>query len=199
MTLADSTSPLYLVNRDGSYLLNPDPTKLFGGVLNNFVTFDNERSRQDVIAMFGENQGIITESSDHPDSLQVFVHIRPETQISIRWLLFRVIPVSSIVGEVNATQQVAILLALISLLVAILVALLLTRGIVRPVRQLAEVADNVRMGNWDVSVPGTGGRDEIGHLADAFDGMLRELKSVYGDLEDAWRAARRNSPPPTSN
>lgn len=186
-----STAPLYLVNRDGSYLLNPDSTQLYGRMLDNPIRFDNDRSRRDVIAMFGESQGIITDSTDYPDSLQVFVHIRPETQISIRWLLFRVIPISSILGEVNATQQVAILLALISLLVAILVAVLLMRGIVRPIRQLAEVADNVRLGKWDVSVPGTGGRDEIGHLADAFDGMLRELKSIYSELED--RVARRTA------
>ncbi|MBE2269384.1 MAG: response regulator, partial [Anaerolinea sp.] len=44
---------------------------------------------------------------------------------------------------------------------------------------------------WDVSVPGTGGRDEIGHLAAAFDGMLRELKSVYSELED--RVTRRTA------
>ncbi len=186
-----STAPLYLVNRDGSYLLNPDSTRLYGRMLDNPIRFDNDRSRRDVIAMFGESQGIITDSTDYSDSLQVFVHIRPETQISIRWLLFRVIPISSILGEVNATQQVAILLALISLLVAILVAVLLMRGIVRPIRQLAEVADNVRLGKWDVSVPGTGGRDEIGHLADAFDGMLRELKSIYRELED--RVARRTA------
>ncbi|MBL8131830.1 MAG: response regulator [Anaerolineae bacterium] len=178
-----SAAPIFLVNRDGSYLINPDSNRLYGRILNTFVTFDGERSREDVITMFGSDQGIITQSSDMPDSLQVFVHIRPETQISIRWLLIRAIPISAILGEVNATQQVAILLSLISLLAAILVAVLLTRSIVRPIRQLSEVADSVRQGRWDVIVPGTGGRDEIGHLADAFDGMLRELKSVYGSLE----------------
>ena len=76
------------------------------------------------------------------------------------------------------------MLALISLLAAILVAVFLTRSIVRPIRQLSDVADSVRQGKWDVTVPGTGGRDEIGHLADAFDGMLRELKSIYGSLEE---------------
>ncbi len=179
-----STTPLYLVSLDGSYLLNPDPTKLYGGVLNSFITFDGERSRSDVVSMFGSNQGIVTDSTDFPDSLQVYVHIRPETQIAIRWLLIRDIPISSILGEINGTQEVAIMLALISLLVAILVAIFLTRSIVRPIRQLSDVADSVRQGKWDVTVPGTGGRDEIGHLADAFDGMLRELKAVYGSLEE---------------
>lgn len=182
--MAHSPTPLYLVSRDGTYLVNPDPAKLYGGVLNSFITFDGERSRADVTAMFGSNQGIITNSADFPDSLQIYVHIHPETQIAIRWLVFRDIPISSILGEINGTQEVAILLALISLLVAILVAMLLTRSIVRPIRQLSEVADNVRQGKWEVTVPGTGGRDEIGHLADAFDGMLRELKAVYGSLEE---------------
>lgn len=189
--ISRSSTPLYVVNRDGSYLINPDPVRLYGTMLGTNIRFDDERSREDVIAMFGGQQGIITESTDFPDTLQVFAHIRPETQISIRWLLFRAIPISSILGEVNATQQVALLLAVLSLLVAILVAILLTRSIVRPIRQLAEVADNVRLGNWDVSVPGTGGRDEIGHLAATFEGMLRELKSVYAELED--RVARRTT------
>lgn len=189
--VSQHSSSLYLVNRDGSYLLNPDESRRFCGELNETVTFDNERSRADVIGMFSESQGIITESTDHPDTLQVFVHIRPETQISIRWLLFRVIPISSILGEVNRTQQVAIFLSVLSLIVGMMVAVLLTRSIVRPIRQLAEVADRVRQGTWDVNVPGTGGRDEIGHLADAFDGMLRELKSVYGNLEE--RVVRRTA------
>lgn len=189
--LSRNPSPLYLVSRDGSYLLNPDSDKLYGGVLDNNVTFDGERSREDVIAMFASRQGIVTDSIDAPDTLQVYVHLRPETQVAIRWLVFRAIPISAIVGEVTATQEIVILLAVISLLAAILVAILLTRSIVRPIRQLSDVADNVRQGNWDVIVPGTGGHDEIGHLADAFDAMLRELKALYGGLED--RVARRTA------
>ncbi|MCC6803558.1 MAG: HAMP domain-containing protein [Anaerolineae bacterium] len=52
-------------------------------------------------------------------------------------------------------RVVPVLLALISLLVAILVAVFLTRSIARPIRQLSEAADSVRLGNWDVTVPGT--------------------------------------------
>jgi len=44
-------------------------------------------------------------------------------------LLIRQIPISSILGEVNSTQGIAIVLSLISLLVATLVAVLLTRSI----------------------------------------------------------------------
>jgi len=195
--LSRSSAPLYIVTGDGSYLLNPDSTRLYGGVLGNNVTFDGERSREDIIAMFADRQGILTASTDFHDTLQLYVHIRPESQVAIRWLLFRVIPISSILGEVNATQNVAILLAAISLLAAILVAIFLTRSIARPIRQLSLVADSVRQGNWDVTVPGTGGQDEIGHLADAFDAMLRELKAVYGSLEE--RVANRTNELSTAN
>ncbi len=178
-----SSTPIFLVNRDGSYLLNPDPQKLYGKILKTGVTFDSERSSQDVITMFGKDQGIIQNSPDYADSIQAYVQIKPAAQISIRWLLIRNVPVSTILGEVNSTQYLAIMLSLLSLLVATLVGILLTRSIVRPIVQLSEVADTVRQGNWDVIVPNTGAKDEIGHLTEAFERMLRELKSVYGSLE----------------
>ncbi len=180
---ARSTTPIFLINRDGSYLLNPDPLKLYGKILKTGVTFDNERSSQDVITMFGKDTGIIQNSPDYPDSIQAYVQIKPEAQISIRWLLIRNVPISTILGEVNSTQYVAILLSLLSLVLATVMGILLTRSIVRPIVQLSEVADTVRQGNWDVIVPNTGAKDEIGHLTDAFERMLRELKSVYGSLE----------------
>ena len=181
--LARSPTSIFLVNRDGSYLLNPDPQKLYGKILKTGITFDAERSRQDVIEMFGKDQGLIEHSPDFTDTLQVFVRIKPETQIGVRWLLIRNVPLSTILSEVNNTQSLAISLSLLSLLIAIVVGILLTRGIVRPIQQLANVADAVRQGTWDVTVPYTGMKDEIGHLAGAFDRMLRELKSVYGNLE----------------
>jgi len=178
-----STTPIFLVNSDGSYLLNPDPGKLYGKILNTGVTFDNERSSKDVITMFGKDQGIVSASTDYPDTLQAYIQVKPETQIGIRWLLIRNIPINTILGEVNKTQLVALSLSLLALLGGVIVAVLLTRSIVRPVLKLSAVADSVRQGNWNVTVPHTGGKDEIGHLADAFDAMLRELKTVYGSLE----------------
>jgi signal transduction histidine kinase/ActR/RegA family two-component response regulator len=188
---AYSDKPIYLINQDGSYLLNPDSTKLYGKILKNGITFDNERSRKDVTTMFGNKQGIVLESPDHPDTLETYVQIRPESQIGLRWLMIRSIPIASIVGEVNSTQRIAILLSAIALLIAIIVAIFFTRSIVRPVQQLALVADTVRQGNWNVTVPGTSAKDEIGHLAAAFDAMLRELKAAYSMLED--RVTRRTA------
>jgi signal transduction histidine kinase/ActR/RegA family two-component response regulator len=194
---AYSNSPIYLVNQDGSYILNPDSSKLYGKLLKTGITLDNERSRKDVTTMFGSKQGIILDSPDYPDTLETYVQIRLEGQIGLRWLMIHHIPLSSILGEVNSVQRVAIILSIVSLLIAIMVAILFTRSIVRPIRQLAVVADSVRQGSWNVTVPGTTGKDEIGHLAAAFEAMLRELKAVYSNLED--RVAARTTELETTN
>src|SRR5258706_1863269 len=115
---AFSNSPIYLVNQDGSYIMNPDSSKLYGKILKTGITFDGERARKDVTTMFGGKQGTILDSPDYPDTLETYVQIRPEAQIGLRWLMIHNIPLSSIVGEVSSTQRIAILLSVISLLIA---------------------------------------------------------------------------------
>ncbi len=75
-----------------------------------------------------------------------------------------------------ARLQQAILIAFIGgLLFASLGALLLARGIARPVRELVAVTRQVSAGNYDAEIR-VGSGDEIGELAEAFKGMVAELK-----------------------
>jgi len=66
--------------------------------------------------------------------------------------------------------SVGLLLALLLALGAT-VAALLQRRLVRPVRRLAEAAQQIESGNYDVVVPADDRRDEIGDLVRAFDRM----------------------------
>ncbi len=82
------------------------------------------------------------------------------------------------------------------LLLAILTSALIARQITRPVRELVEVTGDVSEGRYSgrISVQS---RDEIGELAEAFRGMLEELKEKDRLVEylqaqpmsDAWPAA----------
>ncbi len=75
-----------------------------------------------------------------------------------------------------ARLQQAILIAFVGgLLFASLGALLLARGIARPVRELVAVTRQVSAGNYDAEIK-VGSGDEIGELAEAFKGMVAELK-----------------------
>jgi signal transduction histidine kinase len=62
--------------------------------------------------------------------------------------------------------------------VAALLALYLSRRVTRPVLALSRAADEIARGQYDVTLPGTTGGDEIAHLATRFDDMARRLSET---------------------
>jgi signal transduction histidine kinase/CheY-like chemotaxis protein len=183
----DQTSKTYLVDNDGSYLFSPDESKLYNRTLKNGATLDNDQPN-DLRQLYASDQGTLLASKDRPDALQVFARITLPSQPDVRWLLIRQKAISSILAEVYNAQLVIAGISVAALLIAAVVSLLLTYNIVRPVRQLAHVADSVSQGDWNVPVPKINTRDEIAHLAAAFERMLRELRALYTDLEDRVKA-----------
>jgi signal transduction histidine kinase len=73
--------------------------------------------------------------------------------------------------------------ALVGLVVAGLLGWYLSRRITRPVLALAEAADEVALGHYDVDVPDTEADDEVGHLARRFQEMAWRL----GETEERER------------
>jgi adenylate cyclase len=71
-------------------------------------------------------------------------------------------------------QAVLLFLAALSLAVTLAGSIRIARRITRPVSQLADAAREIARGNYDVHVH-TGGDDEIGELARAFNGMVKGL------------------------
>ena len=77
----------------------------------------------------------------------------------------------------HAMVGVGVLLVQISIL-----AFYLSRLLTVPIKELARTARKIGEGNLAVTVPVLT-RDEIGHLARAFDEMRRQLKDLYENLE----------------
>ena len=57
--------------------------------------------------------------------------------------------------------------------------------VVRPVKQLAKVADEVSMGNMDVPEFHASGKDEIAKLSESFDRMRKSLVQAIKMLESS--------------
>lgn len=74
-------------------------------------------------------------------------------------------------------QYLAVLVGIV--LVAVALGWLLAGRLLRAVRRITSVAERVTGGNLDERIALEGPRDELRELADAFDGMLARLDSVF--------------------
>jgi signal transduction histidine kinase len=70
------------------------------------------------------------------------------------------------------------LAGLVGLLVAGALAWYLSRRITKPIESLADAADEIAEGHYDVDVPVVRSRDEIGHLAQRFGQMAERLQEA---------------------
>ncbi len=111
---------------------------------------------------------------------KVIRHVRPLGFLD--WKIMSEIPYRIALANVirfrnQALAGVGLLLVLIALL-----AIYLSRLLTVPIQELADTARRIGEGNLSVKVPVLT-RDEIGHLARAFDEMRRQLKDLYENLE----------------
>jgi diguanylate cyclase (GGDEF)-like protein len=110
----------------------------------------------------------------------------------------------ALAGPAGATVIVSrappgVLLPIIAVLLGVLAALalagilgfLLTRRATRPLAELADAASRVAAGDLSVHSEIHGG-DEVGRLAESFNGMTAELRSYVGALESSRDELRRN-------
>lgn len=85
--------------------------------------------------------------------------------------------------EIARRHLVAVgLLLLVLVSLGVLVAAMLQRRLVRPVRELANAAQRIEAGHYDVVVPVDGRRDEIGDLVRAFDRMRDSIARHDRDI-----------------
>ena len=93
----------------------------------------------------------------------------------LRWLVDVVVPEGDFTDAIDAQARQVMLLALTALAIAALGGVLLARWIARPLRELAQLALRIRLGQLDVAlVPRS--RDEIGVLTLAMTDMVAALR-----------------------
>jgi signal transduction histidine kinase len=178
----NSNGVVYIVGEDGSYLAHPDPTRLFGQVLKTGITFDTDQP-ENAALLNDKTKGTTFTTQNGSDALQAFASVPIPNRDDAYWTFIYEEKLSNVFREINNVRLVNIILATGALLVALSLAWFVTRSIVKPVRQLADVSVAISRGEWDVQIPVVKNRDEVGALARAFSRMSRELKALYGDLE----------------
>ncbi|MFQ5570769.1 MAG: type IV pili methyl-accepting chemotaxis transducer N-terminal domain-containing protein, partial [Rhodothermales bacterium] len=85
------------------------------------------------------------------------------------------------VGKISHLNRVLMVILALDGIAFVLVLLVVSRS-VRPLVELAEVADRVVSGNLAVSVP-VDSRDEVGALGRSFNAMVGHLREAHDELE----------------
>jgi signal transduction histidine kinase len=92
-------------------------------------------------------------------------------------------------------RNISLVIALLGVFLGVIVSAIVAARVTHPVQELAEAAERIGQGNWDVRVEARS-HDEIGKLAAAFNQMTQELitqreRLVQSERVAAWRELAR--------
>ncbi len=100
----------------------------------------------------------------------------------------------AIVASYRAILNAVLAAGLAALAIALLLSYLLTRGVLHPVRAMAQAAEQAVAGNYQTRI-GVSGSDEVGRLSRAFDSLLSDLREK-SDIEGYVGSLSRYLPEP---
>lgn len=108
------------------------------------------------------------------------------------WSLAVTVPMSKVLQKAVEIRNFSIIFGIIALIVLMAVIYFITRSIVRPIKELTSVAEQIAEDNLSTDIKVLKNRDEVGDLSRAFSKMQLNLKSMavmaeriaQGDLND---------------
>jgi signal transduction histidine kinase len=106
------------------------------------------------------------------------------------WSFGVILPVDEFMAEAYHLYRMIIILGITGLIFIFLVILFISRSITRPLRKLTHAADSFARGNFDVDLPETRSKDEIGRLTGSFSFMQKKLGETITRLKVASEQLR---------
>ncbi|HKN22341.1 MAG TPA: ATP-binding protein [Terracidiphilus sp.] len=139
--------------------------------------------------------GIVNPTGRREDSLNATAIPLKNEQGNVMAVLVVAIARSGMVEAQQHIRAIAYGVAAGGILLAIAFSLWIAARVSRPIEQLAQAAEEVAGGNWDVRVPPRG-HDEVSVLARSFNHMTEQLQSqrdrlVQSERVAAWRELAR--------
>ena len=172
-------SYVVLVSRGGTYLVHPDPDKLFYETVFTPTLTGQEPALEALgRSMVGLEEGIRTLEIDGQKSYVFYTPLK-----STGWSMGIVCPERDIFGGFKRLRRLVIGLGLLGLILMFLVCFRVIRKTLRPLSNLAVQAGNIADGHFDTALPETPREDEIGTLTRSFSHMQLSLVSYIDELQ----------------
>ena len=173
-----------LVGRGGTYLVHPDPDKLFYQTLftEGLVHPDPDRYALGH-SMQQREEGMQVINLDGQKS---FVFYKPLSTTG--WSVAIVCPDNDILGGFYRISRIVLYIILASMILIFFLSAWLTHRQLTPLSTLADAAENIASGNLDSTLPEIDRIDEIGVLNRSFRNMQSSLVSHIDQLTKATAA-----------
>ena len=191
----------FIIDSDGTFIAHPDSScvirdNYFERAKETADTLDDYAGRQ----MVARHSGTILNEEDDPTHFEFFdsetfnVYMFYEPIEETDWSIALAVPRLMLDGSGILLGTVMLVLIAIGLLVTRIVGRIVIKRATRPLRRLAESADMVAEGHFDVPLPRIKHNDEIRLLRDSFEDMQRSLTEYIDNLKTttASKAAIEN-------
>lgn len=173
-----SHSYAFLVSRGGTFLVHPDPDRLFYESLYTHGLVEPDASMEKLgHAMQSMEEGFQRLKVDGKRSYVFYTPLE-----STGWSMGLVCPQRDIFGSFNHLRRMAALIALLGLLLMFLVCSRVISREMKPLSALASQAEDIASGNFDTHLPETARPDELGTLSRSFAHMQESLVSYIDEL-----------------
>jgi PAS domain S-box-containing protein len=178
---------IYVVGRNGDYIVHPDRTREFGSQLGTPTRWQDDFPY--FAGVTGSTLGatqVVPGSDGKPSGTAIAPAILAEGQ----WVaIIRVVPYAVFMAPAVIIEQTSLMIGIIAVLVAAALALLLARSLTRPIGRLTAAVEAIGRGK-PAAIP-TDASGETGMLARAFAHMVEETKAKTSALEHEVEERRR--------
>lgn len=186
-SLVGDRSRVFAVNRNGDYLLHPDPSKEFGFEVGQphrlFDDFPGAPSLQNL----NTPTAAITTTSDGSQFALALAPIPPAGADLMT--IVEIEPYTSLMMPLGTVETSTLGAGFASALITLLIAIIISRSLTRPFRRVAEQLED--FGRGVIRPPLVHGPSEVVRLSGALDHMSREIQSRTRALEDEIAVRRR--------
>ncbi len=184
--LSDNLSPVkpyphsysILVSRGGTFLVHPDPEKLFYQTIFTEGLIDSKPEQDELgKSMQGLEAGYRQMEIDGIRSYVFFTPIK-----ATGWSMAIVCPESDIFGRFNRLRRFIIAIDILGLLLLFLSCFRVIRKSMQPLSDLARQAEDIASGHFDTVLPENTQPDELGTLSRSFADMQSSLVTYMDEL-----------------
>ncbi|MEH2623820.1 PAS domain S-box-containing protein [Bradyrhizobium sp. AZCC 1719] len=177
---------IYVVNRQGDYLIHPDPSREFGALLGK--PNDWKADFPHLASQAGAKQGsaeIVADQAGRSNGIA----FAPAVLAGSEWVgIIETTPNAVIMAPAASIRNTSFLVGAIAVLCAAVLALLIARSLARPIVRLTEAVQGVAKGKAAIPVDARG---ETGVLARAFAYAIEEINAKTAALQQEVEEHRR--------